>query len=64
MTTALRLPDPFTPDTTTASAATPTCSCCCRCCAVSAVGGAIALHGVVVAAAGLSVHRYYAWRAA
>ncbi|MFJ6672527.1 hypothetical protein ACIQMJ_15580 [Actinosynnema sp. NPDC091369] len=43
MTTALRLPDPFTPDTTTASAATPTCCCCCCCCAVSAVGGAIAL---------------------
>jgi hypothetical protein len=42
MTTALRLPDPFTPDATTASAATPTCCCCC-CCAVSAVGGAIAL---------------------
>ncbi|TQM83525.1 hypothetical protein FHX81_5951 [Saccharothrix saharensis] len=40
MTTALRLPDPFTPDTTTA---TPTW-CCCRCrCAVPAVGGAIAL---------------------
>ncbi|WP_461121901.1 hypothetical protein [Saccharothrix stipae] len=43
MTTALRLPDPFTPDTTAATAATPTCSCCCCCCAVSAVGGAIAL---------------------
>ncbi|MEU4739817.1 hypothetical protein AB0G02_05030 [Actinosynnema sp. NPDC023658] len=42
MTTAVRLPDPFTPDATTASAATPTCCCCC-CCAVSAVGGAIAL---------------------
>jgi hypothetical protein len=43
MTTALRLPDPFTPDTTSASAATPTCSCCCCCCAVTTVGSAIAL---------------------
>ena len=43
MTTALRLPDPFTPDTTAASAATPTCSCCCCCCAVTAVGSAVAL---------------------
>lgn len=42
MTTALRLPDPFTPDTTNTAAATPTCCCCC-CCAASATGAAIAL---------------------
>ncbi|MFD1148773.1 hypothetical protein [Saccharothrix hoggarensis] len=43
MTTALRLPDPFTPDASATSAATPTCCCCCCCCAASAVGSAIAL---------------------
>lgn len=48
MTTPLRLPDPFTPGTTQATAATPTCSCCCCCCCccccvVSAVSTSVAL---------------------
>lgn len=42
--TAVRLPDGFTPGTTRAAAATPTCSCCCCCCcAVSAVSATVAL---------------------
>ncbi|WP_158887335.1 hypothetical protein [Amycolatopsis anabasis] len=43
MTAALRLPDPFTPGATSATAATPTCSCCCCCCAVSVVSASVAL---------------------
>ncbi|MFS8102967.1 hypothetical protein LFM09_38150 [Lentzea alba] len=41
MTTAVRLPDQFSPGAAAANAATPTCCCCCCCCAVSSVGAAV-----------------------
>ncbi len=39
MTTAVRLPDQFSPGAAATTAATPTCCCCC--CAVSSVGAAV-----------------------
>ncbi len=41
MTTAVRLPDQFSPGAAAANAATPTCCCCCCCCAISSVGAAV-----------------------
>jgi hypothetical protein len=46
MTTALRLPDAFTPGRTSAAAATPTCCCCCCSCAISVVSASVALPSV------------------
>lgn len=43
MTTAVLLPDQFSPGAAAANAATPTCCCCCCCCAVSSVGAAVHL---------------------
>lgn len=43
MTTAVRLPDPFTPGRTRTAAATPTCCCCCCCCAISTAATSVAL---------------------
>lgn len=41
MTTAVRLPDQFSPGAAATNAATPTCCRCCCCCAVSSVGAAV-----------------------
>lgn len=58
MTTAYRLPDPFTPNAMV-TAATPTCCCCCCCCccAVSTLGTMVAVPAGLVGDLNLAERR-------